>query len=191
MFSIAEELMKTRRELRELKEQLHTVSQLNTSKQNFGFFFIQLQSDGIPPSSEILNMSPISTISLFVQYNGFFNESCDILRTMTVEELMVCMCEDRIQIYIFFIKQVKLRQIAGIDSDYPIRLRVLSEDGLTTLFFLDREPDRTLESYDEELKPRMILNIEDDNEINSKRNQFQRAKSMSIGERTYSYESDV
>jgi len=37
----------------------------------------------------------------------------------------------------------------------------------------------------------MILSIEDDNEINSKRNQFQRAKSMSIGERTYSYESDV
>jgi hypothetical protein len=32
MFSIAEELMKTQRELRELKQQLHTVSQLNKSK---------------------------------------------------------------------------------------------------------------------------------------------------------------
>jgi hypothetical protein len=66
---------------------------------------------------------------------------------------------------------------------------------LTTLFFLDKELDRTLESYDEKLKAGMILSIEDD--IDDQRNIFdkkppiQRSKSITSSERTHSYESDV
>ncbi|CAF2575114.1 unnamed protein product [Rotaria sp. Silwood2] len=156
MFSIADELIRTRRELREVKEQLHT---------------IQLGSD---PSSPDIGDLAVPTISLFVQYKGFFNELCDIRQTMTVKELLN-----------------KLHPITGIPLDHSIRLRVLSEDGLTTLFFLDEELDRTLESYDDDLKPRMILSIEHKDEIDCKRNPRQRSKSLNSTVRTYSYESDV
>jgi len=77
----------------------------------------------------------------------------------------------------------------------------LSEDGGQTLFFLDQNPSRTVESYNNELKPRMILSIEDDddnntqnnnnNELSVKRNCFQRSRTMTSSDRTHSYESDV
>ncbi|CAF3496097.1 unnamed protein product [Rotaria sp. Silwood1] len=156
MFSIADELIRTRRELREVKEQLHT---------------LQLGSSSSSSDIEIL---AVPTISLFIQYKGFFNELCDIRQTMTVKELLN-----------------KLRPITGIPFNHPIRLRVLSEDGLTTLFFLDDELDRTLESYDDDLKPRMILSIEHNDDIDCKRNSRQRSKSLESTKRTYSYESDV
>ena len=74
----------------------------------------------------------------------------------------------------------------------PIRIRVLSSDGLTTLFFLDKKLDRTLESFGEELKPEMILSIDDDEEnIFDETIQSQRSLSITSSERTHSYESDV
>ncbi|CAF1276715.1 unnamed protein product, partial [Rotaria sordida] len=156
MFSIADELVKTRRELREVKEQLHT---------------LQLGSGSSSPDIE----SPVvPTISLFIQYKGFFNELCEIRQTMTVKELLI-----------------KIRPITGIPLDHSIRLRVLSEDGLKTLFFLDEKLDRTLESYDDNLKPRMILSIEHNDEFDCKRNTRQRSRSLGYRKRTYSYGSDV
>ncbi len=111
---------------------------------------------------------------------------------MTIKELLVCTCKNHIFEYIFIsIKQIKLRQLIGISLDHPIRLRVLSQDGLRRLFALDDDLDRTVGSYDDELKPRMILSIEDDDEINHKRNLFQRSKSITSSEQTYSCESDV
>jgi len=41
------------------------------------FILLQMQS------------SENSTIPLFVQYNGFFNELCDIHQTITIKELLV------------------------------------------------------------------------------------------------------
>ncbi|UJR36812.1 hypothetical protein I4U23_029526 [Adineta vaga] len=90
--------------------------------------------------------------------------------------------------------------ISGISSDRSIRLRVLSEDGLETLFFIDKEIHRTLESYNDCLKPRMILNIEDTDDEEDKEEEdkssrgkcFQRSKSTTSSERTYSFDaSDV
>ncbi len=81
--------------------------------------------------------------------------------------------------------------MTGIPLNHPIRVRVLSEDGLTTLFFLDDELNRTLESYNDNLKPRMILSIEDNDELNLKRDYLQRSKRSASIERGYSYESDV
>ncbi|CAF3396113.1 unnamed protein product [Rotaria socialis] len=158
MFSIANELMKTRRELKDVKEQLRAL-QLN-------------QSTSSPDIASLAG----PTISLFVQYYEFFNELCDFQQTMTVNQLLI-----------------KLRQITGIPQSHPIRIRVLSKDGSTTLFYLDKKFDRTLESYEDDLKPRMILKIENDEEsgLEKKTNRFQRAKSLSDPGRTHSYESDV
>ncbi|CAF2398392.1 unnamed protein product [Rotaria sp. Silwood2] len=153
MFSIVQELMKTRRELREVKEQLRAL-QLSETK--------ALSSNG--------NI-PIEAISLFVQYNGFFNQLCDIPQTMTVGELLA-----------------KLRQLTGIPFDRPIHIRVLSEDGLTTVFVLHKELNRTLQSYNDFLKARMILSIED----NDQEKHLERSSSTTSSERTYSFdESDV
>lgn len=81
MVSLVQELIKTQRELRQVKEQLRAVNNRITR-----FFFLcfllificfQMQS------------SENSTIPLFVQYNGFFNELCDIRQTITIKELLV------------------------------------------------------------------------------------------------------
>ncbi len=56
------------------------------------YWILQLQfpdSDAASPS-ENCNTSG-TTISLFVQYNGFFNQLCDIQETMTIESLLVCL----------------------------------------------------------------------------------------------------
>ncbi|CAF4523695.1 unnamed protein product [Rotaria sp. Silwood1] len=157
MFSIVQELMKTRRELREVKEQLRTFQ----------------MSDTIALSNN--RTIPVKTISLFVQYNGFFNQLCDIPHTMTVGELLA-----------------KLRQLTGIPFDRPIRIRVLSEDGLTTVFVLYKELNRTLESYNDFLKARMILSIEDNDVDNDEEQYLERSSSTTSSERTYSFdESDV
>ncbi|CAF3531012.1 unnamed protein product [Rotaria sordida] len=157
MFSIVQELMKTRRELREVKEQLRTL-QLNDTK----------------TSSNHSNI-PEETISLFVQYNGFFNQLRDIRQTMTVKELLA-----------------KVRQLTGIPCDRSIRIRVLSEDGLTTVFLLSKELNRTIESYNDFLKARMILSIEDDDLDNDEKKHFEQSTSTTNSEQTYSFdESDV
>ena len=44
---------------------------------------------------------------------------------------------------------------------HPIGLRVLSEDGLRTIFFLHHSLDQTLDSFGEQLRAKMILHIED------------------------------
>jgi hypothetical protein len=80
MFGIVQDLMKTRQELRKVKEQLHTVG-YNWKLWFFSSFsFIQLQ---------VNDTIPTPTIDLFVQYNGFFNQLCYIGKKMTVEELLV------------------------------------------------------------------------------------------------------
>lgn len=48
---------------------------------------VQLQASQRSASTD--SQSDASTISLFVQYNGFFNQLCDIRQTMTIEELLV------------------------------------------------------------------------------------------------------
>ena len=58
-----------------------------------------------------------------------------------------------------------MRQLAGIPIDHAIHLRVLSEDGSTGLFYLDDDPQLPLESFGECLKPRMIISIEDCNDV--------------------------
>ncbi len=59
------------------------------------------------------------------------------------------------------------------------------------MFFIDKETNRTLGSYNDCLKAGMILNIEDDDD-NDRENSFQRSKSTTSSERTYSFdESDV
>lgn len=67
----------------------------------------------------------------------------------------------------------------------PIGLRVLSEDGLRTLFFLHHSLDRTLESFGDELQSKMILHIED---VDAEKNAEEPKKKT---ERTHSLESDV
>ena len=64
---------------------------------------------------------------------------------------------------------------------------------MTTLFFLDKELNRTLESYGEELKSGMILSIEDDQKdiFDEKTHLSPRSQSITSSERTHSYESDV
>ncbi|CAF2110759.1 unnamed protein product [Rotaria magnacalcarata] len=158
MFSIANELMKTRRELKDVKEQLRAL-QLNSST-----------------SSPDITSLDGPTISLFVHYYEFFNELCDFQQTITVNQLLI-----------------KLRQIAGIPQSHSIRVCVLSKDGSTTLFYLDKNFDRTLKSYEDDLKAQMILKIENDAEsdLEKKTNRFQRAKSLANPERTHSHESDV
>jgi len=90
---------------------------------------------------------------------------------------------------------VKLRQLTGIPIESSIRLRILSEDGLTTLFFIHKEPNRTLESYNDCLKDLMVLSIEDsddDDDDNQQEKHFQRSKSVTSSKRYYSFdESDV
>ena len=49
-----------------------------------------------------------------------------------------------------------------IPSNRSVRLRVLSENGSTTICYLDQELHRTLQSYNDCLKNEMILSIEDD-----------------------------
>ncbi|CAF0730923.1 unnamed protein product [Adineta steineri] len=161
MYPIVQELVKAQRELREVKGQLKN-----------------LQShDTISSSSSSDNCdSDVSTISLFVQYNGFFNQLLDIQQTMTIENLLV-----------------KIRQLTGISNDRSIRLRVLSEDGLNTIFLIDKELNRTIESYNNCLKARMILNIEDSDDDDDREKYLKWSKSTSSSsERTYSFdESDV
>ncbi|CAF0809018.1 unnamed protein product [Adineta ricciae] len=174
-YPVVQELLKAQRELQEVKGKLE-----------------ELQSRGMASSSSDLQTLP-STITLFVQYNGFFNQLCDIQKSMTTENLLI-----------------KLRHLAGIPSDRSIRLRVFSEDGLKTLFFITNDVNRTVESYNDRLAARMILSIEDtddnddddnnDDDASSKQgsekgrrpNGFQRSKSTTSSERTYSFEeSDV
>ncbi|CAF1019697.1 unnamed protein product [Adineta steineri] len=162
MYPIVQELVKAQRELREVKGQLKN-----------------LQShDTISSSSSSDNCdSDVSTISLFVQYNGFFNQLLDIQQTMTIENLLV-----------------KIRQLTGISNDRSIRLRVLSEDGLNTIFLIDKELNRTIESYNNCLKARMILNIEDSDDDDDDREKYLKwsKSTSSSSERTYSFdESDV
>jgi hypothetical protein len=60
-----------------------------------------------------------------------------------------------------------------------------------TIFFIHKELNRTLESYKDRLKDRMILSIEDSEE-NSHEKHLQRSKSTNSIEHTYSFdESDV
>ena len=80
----------------------------------------------------------------------------------------------------------------GIPLENPIHIRVLTEDGLTTLVFLHKNLDRTLDFYSEQLKSRMILRVEDDDmPANITRPPYLRSKSTTSSERTYSFESDV
>ena len=80
--------------------------------------------------------------------------------------------------------------MTGISINCSIRIRVLSEDGLTTVFYLYNELNRTVESYNDVLKPRMILSIEDNDTPHKKH--LERSKSTTSSERTYSFdESDV
>lgn len=84
-----------------------------------------------------------------------------------------------------------MRQLAGIPNDRPLHLRVLSEDSGTTLFFLHHELHRTLESYQDCLKPGMIISIEDCEEV-ADDEQLESTRSAPSNERTYSFdESDV
>ncbi|CAF0978151.1 unnamed protein product [Adineta ricciae] len=156
MVSIVDELVRTRNELKEVKERLHN---------------LQLTS----PSSSEFHSEPVPVLSLFVQYNGLFNELCHIKQTMTITELLIT-----------------LRAIIGIPLENPIHIRVLSEDGLTTLVFLHKNLDRTLDFYSGQLKSRMILRVEDaDMPTNITRPPYLRSKSTTSSERTYSFESDV
>ena len=67
---------------------------------------------------------------------------------------------------------------------------MLSEDGLTTVCFLHKEVNRTIESYNDCLKARMILSIEDVDDDQDK--YFERSTSTTSSEKTYSFdESDV
>jgi hypothetical protein len=50
--------------------------------------FLQLQSDPTLSTSTDSERS-VPTISLYVQYNGFFNQLCDLRQTTTIEELFV------------------------------------------------------------------------------------------------------
>ena len=77
MVSLVQELIKTQRELRQVKEQLRAVNNRITLFFLIIFILLQMQS------------SENSTIPLFVQYNGFFNELCDIHQTITIKELLV------------------------------------------------------------------------------------------------------
>ena len=52
------------------------------------FVFPQLQSDQTFSTSTDSEPS-VPTISLYVQYNGFFNQLCDLRQTTTIEELFV------------------------------------------------------------------------------------------------------
>ncbi|CAF1087539.1 unnamed protein product [Rotaria magnacalcarata] len=160
MFSLVQELIKTQRELRDVKEQLQA-----------------LQTDDAGTSFSKRRV-PVQTVCLFVQYNGFFNQQCELRHTMTIGELLA-----------------KLRQLTGIPCDHPIRIRVIQKDGLTTLFFLPDEPERTLKSYDDRLKDQMILSIEDGEDAdvdNQKEKHFHQSKSTTSSEKTYSFdESDV
>lgn len=77
-------------------------------------------------------------------------------------------------------------------SDHPFRIRVLDEDGLTTLFFLHDEPDRMLKSYKHSLKDRMILSIEDDDTNTLKIPHLYRSRSVNNGEKPFLFdETDV
>ncbi|CAM4907377.1 unnamed protein product [Rotaria socialis] len=160
MFSIVQELMKTQRELRDVKEQLRA-----------------LQTNDASASFNKRNI-PAQTVRLFIQYNGFFNRQCELRHTMTVGELLA-----------------KLRQLTGTPYDHPIRIRVIQKDGLTTLFFLPDEPERTLKSYKDCLKDQMILSIEDAEDAdvdNHKEKHLHLSKSTTSSEKIYSFdESDV
>ena len=119
------------------------------------------------------------------------------------------MFADLLDVFVICLEQIKLRHLAGIPNDRSIRLRVFSEDGLKTLFFITNDVNRTVESYNDRLAARMILSIEDtddndddnnDDDASSKHasekgrrpNGFQRSKSTTSSERTYSFEeSDV
>jgi hypothetical protein len=136
--------------------------------------------------------TPTPTINLFVQYNGFFNKLCAIPLTMTIEDLLVRVENLFILFNFLTIQQVKLRQLTGISNDRYIHLRILSEDGLTTICFLHKENNRTLESYNDRLKDRMILSIEDTDDNKYQRKRLQRSKSTTSSEYNYSFdESDV
>ncbi|CAF4154516.1 unnamed protein product [Rotaria magnacalcarata] len=71
MFSLVQELIKTQRELRDVKEQLQA-----------------LQTDDAGTSFSKRRV-PVQTVCLFVQYNGFFNQQCELRHTMTIGELLV------------------------------------------------------------------------------------------------------
>ncbi|CAF1094285.1 unnamed protein product [Adineta ricciae] len=96
MVSVVDELVRTRKELKEVKERLRN---------------LELTS----PSSSEFHSEPVPILSLFVQYNGFFNELCNIRQTITITELLIT-----------------LRAIVGIPLENPIHIRVLTEDSLTT-----------------------------------------------------------
>jgi hypothetical protein len=61
------------------------------------------------------------------------------------------------------------------------------------MFLIEKENDRTVASYADRLKARMVLNIEDtDEEDDSREKTFEWSKSTTSSERTYSFdESDV
>lgn len=86
MFSIADELIRTRHELREVKEKLHRVCRCSRNRRHSLLFQLAFSS-----KARCYSLPDVSvpTISLFVQYNGFFNKLCEIRRTMTIRELMV------------------------------------------------------------------------------------------------------
>ena len=86
MVSIVDELVRTRRELKEVKERLHNVIYL-VSFQLSDVFWFQLELTS--PSSSEFHLEPVPILSLFVQYNGLFNELCNIRQTMTITELLV------------------------------------------------------------------------------------------------------
>lgn len=66
-----------------------------------------------------------------------------------------------------------------------IGLRVVSEDGLRTLFFLHHSLDETLDSFGDQLQSKMILHIEDPEDQNNEE------EPKKITERAPSLESDV
>ena len=86
MFSIADELIRTRRELREVKEKFHRVRECSRNDRHSRLF--QLAFSSMARSYSLPNVSA-PTISLYVQYNGFFNQLCEIPCTMTIRELLV------------------------------------------------------------------------------------------------------
>lgn len=84
MVSITDELARTRNELQVVKEKLLNVTDFHPRDHRTFLFHLQLQLGESPPAS-----TPSPTISLFVQYNGFFNELRDIWQTMTIKDLLV------------------------------------------------------------------------------------------------------
>jgi hypothetical protein len=99
MFSIVDELIRTRHELREVQEKLHRVRQY--SRHRLHSLLFQLAFSSQARCYSLLDVS-MPTISLYVQYNGFFNKLCEIRRTMTIRELLVSSREHQTDCFALF-----------------------------------------------------------------------------------------